>query len=128
MLVFRDHGERLNRQKTRLMWLVENIGNDAFAQLVSERMGGAEFGRHVDAGYSDVWKRRDVLGVHPQKQDGLSWVRSARLQFRVEQDNWYRGREVATATVGDESWCAGRRMRAGGAAAAPGLPRPRRRR
>lgn len=76
MLVFRDHGTREDRQKTRLMWLVEQLGNEAFTKLVSERMGGAEFGPHVDPGYSDVWKRRDVLGVHPQKQEGLSWVRA----------------------------------------------------
>lgn len=24
--------------------------------------------------YDDVWKRRDVLGVHPQRQEGLFWV------------------------------------------------------
>jgi len=26
------------------------------------------------AQYDDVWKRRDVLGVHPQKQAGFVWV------------------------------------------------------
>ena len=77
MLVFRDHGTREDRQKTRLMWLVEQLGNEAFTKLVSDQMGGAEFGPHVDPGYTDVWKRRDVLGVHPQKQEGLSWVRAA---------------------------------------------------
>jgi ferredoxin-nitrite reductase len=75
MLVFRDNGKREDRQKTRLMWLVEEVGNEEFIRLVSEQMGGAQFGKHVDPGYTDVWKRRDVLGVHPQKQDGLSWVR-----------------------------------------------------
>ena len=24
--------------------------------------------------YDDVWERRDVLGVHPQKQAGFVWV------------------------------------------------------
>lgn len=24
--------------------------------------------------YDDDWKRRDVLGVHPQRQEGLYWV------------------------------------------------------
>lgn len=24
--------------------------------------------------YDDVWKRRDVLGVHAQRQEGLFWV------------------------------------------------------
>jgi ferredoxin-nitrite reductase len=75
MLVFRDHGNRTDRQKTRLMWLVEEIGCEAFTNLVSERMGGAEFMPHVNPGHTSVWKRRDVLGVHAQKQEGLSWVR-----------------------------------------------------
>lgn len=74
MLVFRDHGFRENRQKTRLMWLVEELGEEAFAALVAERMGVSGFAPAVKTAYDDVWERRDVLGVHPQKQEGLSWV------------------------------------------------------
>lgn len=28
----------------------------------------------VHVTYDDVWERRDVLGVHAQKQEGLFWV------------------------------------------------------
>jgi sulfite reductase beta subunit-like hemoprotein len=78
MLAFRDHGDRTDRQKARLIWLVEKMGNEAFVKLMSQYMGGAEFGPEVHPNYSDEWKRRDVLGVHAQKQEGLSWVRARR--------------------------------------------------
>lgn len=75
MLAFRDHGDRTDRQKARLMWLVEKLGAEEFTKLVGSYMDNAEFGPEVHPNYPDVWKRRDILGVHPQKQEGLSWVR-----------------------------------------------------
>ena len=27
-----------------------------------------------DVQYPDKWERRSVLGIHPQKQEGLFWV------------------------------------------------------
>lgn len=72
--VFRDHGQRVaDRQKTRLMWLVEDMGAEKFRQTVSKYIGyDLKPGKHVK--YDDVWKRRDVLGIHPQRQEGLFWV------------------------------------------------------
>ena len=35
----RDNGERTDRQKARLMWLVENWGVDRFRDAVAARMG-----------------------------------------------------------------------------------------
>ena len=37
--VFRDHGDRTDRQKARLMWLVERWGVDKFRDAIAERMG-----------------------------------------------------------------------------------------
>lgn len=28
----------------------------------------------VHVAYDDVWERRDVLGIHPQRQEGMFWV------------------------------------------------------
>jgi ferredoxin-nitrite reductase len=71
--VFRDHGGRMDRQKARLMWLVEDWGVDKFREAIAERMGDTlSKGVHVE--YNTPWARRDVLGIHPQKQDGLFWV------------------------------------------------------
>ena len=36
----RDHGSREDRQKTRLMWLVEEWGTDKFREMVGQQMGG----------------------------------------------------------------------------------------
>ena len=39
MVLGRDYGPRLDRQKTRLMWLVEDLGVDKFRQLIEQYMG-----------------------------------------------------------------------------------------
>ncbi|KAG2489125.1 hypothetical protein HYH03_012351 [Edaphochlamys debaryana] len=72
--VFRDHGPRGDRQQTRLMYLVEAVGVEKFRALISEYMGGATFGEPVHVHYDQPWERRNILGVHPQKQAGFSWV------------------------------------------------------
>jgi len=50
------------------MWLVEACGVDNFRKNIAERMGLDDLPGHVHVEYSDVWKRRDVIGIHPQKQ------------------------------------------------------------
>ena len=37
----RDYGARIDRQKARLMWMVEDMGTDKFRELVAEYIGGA---------------------------------------------------------------------------------------
>jgi len=71
--VFRDNGGRLDRQKARLMWLVEEWGVDAFRSEIEKRMG-QPLRREVHVAYAEPWERRDVMGVHQQKQDGMFWV------------------------------------------------------
>lgn len=71
--VFRDHGARDDRQKARLMWLVEAMGVDTFREAIEQRMGQS-LRKEVHVAYDDVWVRRDVLGVHAQKQAGLFWA------------------------------------------------------
>ncbi|GFR51551.1 hypothetical protein Agub_g13970 [Astrephomene gubernaculifera] len=72
--VFRDHGPRGDRQQTRLMYAVEAIGVEKFKQLIAEYMGGAEFAPPVHVHHEQPWERRDLMGVHPQRQPGLNWV------------------------------------------------------
>lgn len=72
--VFRDNGPRGDRQKTRLIWLVEAIGFPKFQELIEEQMGGVKLRPAVHTSYPDKWERRDLLGVHPQRQSGLFWV------------------------------------------------------
>lgn len=75
--IFRDYGSRTDRQKTRLMWLLEERGLDWFRTMCNEvmaRRGGTTPLRKAAPQPTDTYKRRDLLGVHAQKQEGLSWV------------------------------------------------------
>lgn len=50
------------------MWLVEACGVDDFRKNIARYMGLEDLPGHVHVEYSDEWKRRDVIGIHPQKQ------------------------------------------------------------
>jgi ferredoxin-nitrite reductase len=51
------------------------MGFEAFASLVAETMGpGTQLAAAVHVAYDEPWERRDLLGVHKQKQQGLNWV------------------------------------------------------
>lgn len=70
--VYRDHGLRANRQKSRLMWLIDDWGLGTFRAHVEER-----FGRPLlRAATKDEinWEKRDHIGFFPQKQPGLNYV------------------------------------------------------
>jgi ferredoxin-nitrite reductase len=72
LLVYRDNGPRANRQKSRLMWLLDEWGIEKFRLVVEER-----FGRPLAiAATKDEteWQKRDHLGIHAQKQSGLNYV------------------------------------------------------
>ncbi|AFZ35094.1 precorrin-3B synthase [Stanieria cyanosphaera PCC 7437] len=72
LTVYRDHGLRSNRQKARLMWLIDEWGIDKFRAMVE-----AQLGHTLDtAAPEDAldWEKRDHLGVFSQKQPGLNYV------------------------------------------------------
>uniref|UniRef100_A0A0D3FAW3 Ferredoxin--nitrite reductase, chloroplastic n=1 Tax=Oryza barthii TaxID=65489 RepID=A0A0D3FAW3_9ORYZ len=80
---YRDLGTRGNRQKTRMMWLIDEllshffhaIGMEVFWSEVEKRMPNGVLERAAPDDLIDKkWQRRDYLGVHPQKQEGLSYV------------------------------------------------------
>ncbi len=70
--VYRDHGLRANRQKSRLMWLIEESGLEKFRSQVEERLGKSL----LPAAAKDEidWEKRDHIGVYKQKQPGLNYV------------------------------------------------------
>lgn len=75
LIWFRDNGDRKNRQASRLMYMVDQMGMDGFRAAIEATMGAPLF--HAVSGgpeYDTPAPRRDVSGVHPQKQQGLSWV------------------------------------------------------
>jgi ferredoxin-nitrite reductase len=72
LTVYRDRGSRANRQKSRVMWLIDELGLEQFRALVE-----AEFGKPLaTATEEDLidWEKRDHLGVFQQKQPGFNYV------------------------------------------------------
>lgn len=70
--VYRDHGLRANRQKSRLMWLIDEWGVAKFREEVAAKL---PFPLLTAAPKDELdWDKRDHLGVHPQKQAGLNYV------------------------------------------------------
>ncbi|MDZ7958814.1 MAG: ferredoxin--nitrite reductase [Aulosira sp. DedQUE10] len=70
--VFRDHGLRANRQKSRLMWLIDEWGLEKFRTEIEKRLGKSL----LPAAAKDEidWEKRDHIGVYKQKQQGLNYV------------------------------------------------------
>eukprot|EP00629_Pelagomonadales_sp_RCC1024_P017161 CAMPEP_0119272306 /NCGR_PEP_ID=MMETSP1329-20130426/8534_1 /TAXON_ID=114041 /ORGANISM="Genus nov. species nov., Strain RCC1024" /LENGTH=579 /DNA_ID=CAMNT_0007272369 /DNA_START=216 /DNA_END=1955 /DNA_ORIENTATION=- len=78
--IFRDEGNRKDRQKARLMWLVEDKGVEAFRAAVAAEIAGLGRGTavdeaqpHDDTGGAD-FQRRELLGVHAQADASLRRV------------------------------------------------------
>ncbi len=72
LIVYRDHGLRANRQKARLMWLIDEWGMDKFRAAVESQLG-----RPLAAAAAKdeiAWEKHDHIGLYPQKQPGLNYV------------------------------------------------------
>jgi ferredoxin-nitrite reductase len=72
---FERHGNRQARNKSRLMYLVDELGLEGYRTAVLESfnaLGGAAFPH--DGSHLVNRAPRSGLGVNPQKQPGLHWV------------------------------------------------------
>jgi ferredoxin-nitrite reductase len=72
LVIYRDNGLRANRQKSRLMWLIDEWGLNKFRAAVEK-----EFGRplQLEAEKDEIeWEKRDHIGVYKQKQPGLNYA------------------------------------------------------
>jgi ferredoxin-nitrite reductase len=73
--VFIDTGDRTNRLKARLKYVLDSMGVDKFMTSVEERLGRKLARAPAEA----VVPRPDFdrmahIGVHKQKQEGLNWI------------------------------------------------------
>lgn len=73
--VFIDHGDRTDRNKARLKYVLDRFGLDTFLAHVEQKLG-----RKLDRLPSEAlaprppFDRTAHIGVHPQKQPGLNWI------------------------------------------------------
>ncbi len=70
--VYSDNGYRGNRQKTRIMYYIEEIGLEAFRAQLEEFLG-YQLETATEEDLID-WDKRDHIGVYKQKQPGLNYV------------------------------------------------------
>ncbi|QIO33949.1 NirA family protein [Bradyrhizobium sp. 1(2017)] len=73
--VFIDHGDRTNRNKARLKYVLDAMGHDGFLGHVEERLK-TPFTRVPEEAFlpRPAADRMAHVGVHKQKQDGLNWI------------------------------------------------------
>jgi len=73
--VFIDLGDRTNRLKARLKYVIDGIGHDKFLTLVEERLGQPFTRVPAEAlAPRPAFDRMAHIGVHRQKQQGLNWI------------------------------------------------------
>src|ERR1700754_4598521 len=72
---FIDTGDRTNRLKARLKYVIDGMGMEKFLGLVEEKLGHA-FTRVPQEAFAPrpAFDRMAHIGAHKQKQEGLNWI------------------------------------------------------
>jgi len=73
--VFIDHGDRTDRAKARLKYVLDGMGVEQFVTLLEERLG-RKLDRAVPGAIAPrpPFDRTAHIGIHAQKQQGLNWI------------------------------------------------------
>jgi ferredoxin-nitrite reductase len=73
--VFIDHGDRTNRNKARLKYVIDRLGLDKVLTLVEEKLGRTLDRVAINAlAPRPPFDRAAHIGVHPQKQPDRHWI------------------------------------------------------
>lgn len=72
LLLYRNHGLRANRQKSRLMYLIDSWGIDKFRAELEQQLGHS-LAQAVESNEVTL-EKRDHIGVYAQKQPSLHYV------------------------------------------------------
>ncbi|EKS40451.1 NirA family protein [Afipia clevelandensis] len=73
--VFIENGDRTNRNKARLKYVLDSWGFDKFLAAVEEKLGRKLLRVPAEAiAPRPTYDRFAHIGVHPQKQAGLNWI------------------------------------------------------
>jgi ferredoxin-nitrite reductase len=99
--VFIENGDRTNRNKARLKYVLDSWGFDKFMTAVEEKLG-RKLPRVAPEAIAPrpVYDRMAHIGVHPQKQAGLNWVGVALKLGRLSPEQ-LRGLAKLSADYGD---------------------------
>ena len=99
--VFIDTGDRTNRLKARLKYVIDKIGMEKFLILVEQKLGHALTRVPPEAlAPRPAFDRMAHIGVHPQKQDGLNWLGVALPLGKLSSEQM-RGLAKVVADFGD---------------------------
>jgi len=100
--VFIDHGDRSDRTKARLKYVLDKMGVEKFLGLMEEKLGH-KLDRAVPGALEPrpPFSRTAHLGIHPQKQDGLHWIGVAVPVGRLTVAQM-RGLADIARTMGDD--------------------------
>ena len=73
--VFIDRGDRTDRTKARLKYVLDRMGVEKFLGLMEEKLG-RKLTRAVPGAVAPrlPFSRTGHIGIHPQKQEGLNWI------------------------------------------------------
>ncbi len=73
--VFTAHGDRTNRNKARMKYVLDAIGFEKYLALVEEKLGAKLTRVPAEAvAPRPAFNRTAHIGVHEQKQKGLHWI------------------------------------------------------
>jgi ferredoxin-nitrite reductase len=99
--VFIENGDRTNRNKARLKYVLDSWGFNKYLAAVEERLG-----RKLTRVAPEAVEQRPVfdrlahIGIHPQKQQGLNWIGVA-LKLGLMSPEQMRGLAKLSADFGD---------------------------
>jgi ferredoxin-nitrite reductase len=99
--VFIENGDRTNRNKSRLKYVLDSWGFDKFLSVVEERLGHKLVRVSAETiAPRPAYDRLAHIGVHPQKQAGLNWIGVA-LKLGKLSPEQIRGLAKLSADFGD---------------------------
>ena len=87
LAVFSEHGDRTNRNKSRMKYVLDAWGFDKYLEAVAAKLGRSldrVAPEHVEP--RGPFDRFAHLGVHPQVQPGLNWIGVALPVGRMTTD------------------------------------------
>jgi ferredoxin-nitrite reductase len=99
--VFIDHGDRTNRLKARLKYVLDAWGFEKYLAVVEEKLG-AKLTRAPQGALKPrlPFERLAHIGVHRQKQEGLHWIGVVLPVGKITSEQM-RGIAKIAADIGD---------------------------